>query len=139
MGRLVEKRNAYLLAQASRSRLRTTDRLPGFPCGFGFADSWYERLPSRPGREASTRTGPRPKGLAADQTPLSGDGEVTRSSGESSGNVTLMCLGRPRGITGGAQASETVVVHDRPVAIRGQVDRSDPFASSQTHSTAAAG
>ena len=32
----VEKRNAYLLAQASRSRLRTTDRLPGFPCGVWF-------------------------------------------------------------------------------------------------------
>jgi hypothetical protein len=59
--------------------------------------AWYGRWPSRPGREASTRTGPRPKGLAADQAPLSGEGEVTRSSGESSGNVTLMCLGTVRG------------------------------------------
>ena len=53
------------------------------------------------------------RGLAVNPPPSTGDGEGNRLIGRIVRNVTLMRLGTVRGgITGGAQASETVAVHN---------------------------
>jgi hypothetical protein len=117
---------------------REAERLPG--------RGWLPEAGLRDPREhlvTGTARGDRPFSVAGEarrQPPSIGRRRGNRLIGQIVRNITLK---GPSPVHNGgwdeAQTTETVAVNHRPVAIRGQVDRPDPFASSQRHSTAAAG
>jgi hypothetical protein len=126
---------------ASRSRLRTTDRVPGFShVGFGFADSRVRTMavtawaggihPHRTAPQGPRRRPDPPIGRRRGHPFI---GRIVRE------RYVDVPGHRPRGDHRRAQASETVEsMTDPSRSVVKSIDRT-PFASSQRHSTAAAG